>query len=157
MRCPRCSHPSDRVVDSRVMPQGDAIRRRRECEQCGHRFTTYERVEIQPLLVVKKDGVREAFLADKLLNGMLKALHRRPVPADVCHEFVSGLEQKLADAGVREITSAELGDKVMEFLKRQDHIAYVRFASVYREFRDITELLQEVRGLAEAPPEEPEP
>lgn len=147
MRCPRCAHASDRVVDSRLADQGDAIRRRRVCEACGHRFTTYERMETAPVLVVKKDGKREAFSRDKLLGGMLKALHRRPVAADGVHGFVRALEQRLSE-GEREVTSAELGDLAMAWLRTADHIAYVRFASVYREFHDIGELLDEVRALA---------
>lgn len=149
MRCPRCGDMSDKVVDTRVLPHGDAIRRRRVCEACSHRYTTYERIEASPLLVVKKDGEREAFNRDKLLGGLFTALHRRPVPADEVHEFVRGLEQRFADAGTREVSSTELGDLVMAFLRQHDEIAYVRFASVYREFRDITALLDEVRSLAD--------
>jgi len=148
MRCPKCLHPEGRVVDTRLTTDGDAIRRRRLCEACGHRFTTYERMEVAPLLVVKKDGKREAFHSDKLLSGMFKALHRRPIEADAIHEFVRSVEVKLSEGGEREVSSVLLGDLVMEFLRKVDHIAYVRFASVYREFRDITELLDEVRVLA---------
>lgn len=148
MRCPRCAASSDRVVDSRVTPSGDAIRRRRACDACGHRFTTYERMEVAPLLIVKKDGKREAFQRDKLLIGIFKALHRRPVAADLVHDFVRAVEQRLAEGGEREVPSRQLGDLVMGFLREHDQIAYVRFASVYREFQDIGELLAEVRSLA---------
>lgn len=153
MRCPRCGNQSDKVIDSRLTPAGDAIRRRRECEGCVHRYTTYERIEdaAPPLLVVKKNGQREAFSRDKLLSGLFTALHRRPISADVCHEFVRGLEQRLAENSVREVASAELGDWVMAFLRDTDHIAFVRFSSVYREFRDISDLLGEMRSLVEAP------
>ncbi len=151
MRCPKCANQSDKVVDSRLMPAGDAIRRRRECEACGHRYTTYERTEVTPLLVVKKNGQRQAFHRDKLLAGVLIALHRRPVSADVAHEFVRQVEQRLADNGVREVPSAELGDLVMDFLREHDQIAFVRFASVYREFRDISEFLDGVRALVDDP------
>jgi transcriptional repressor NrdR len=151
VRCPRCANQSDKVVDSRLTPTGDAIRRRRECEACGHRYTTYERTEVAPLLVVKKNGQREAFHRDKLLAGVLTALHRRPIPADVPHEFVRQVEQSLLDNGVREVSSIELGDRVMDFLREHDQIAFVRFASVYREFRDISDLLDEVRALVDKP------
>jgi len=153
MRCPKCADLSDKVVDSRLMPHGDAIRRRRACEGCGHRYTTYERVEVSPVLVVKKNGQREEFQRDKLLGGLRKALHRRPVSAQACDEFVRGVEQKLAEAGAREVATAELGGFVMEFLRREDHIAYIRYASVYKDIHDIADLLDEVRQLAAERPE----
>lgn len=152
MRCPACTHTSDRVLDSRPTPSGDAIRRRRACEACGHRYTTYERIELHLPLVIKKDGQREPWSRDKLLSGIFKAVHRRPVGSEAVHDFVRALEARSAEAGDREIDSAVLGEAVMDFLRAQDHIAYVRFASVYREFKDIDELLDEVRALADRTP-----
>ena len=149
MRCPRCGDEADKVVDSRLLPGGDAIRRRRACEACNHRYTTYERIELQLPLIVKKQGQREEFGRDKLRSGIVKAMHRRPIPADSVDEFLRSVETRLSETGEREVPSTLLGDMVMEFLRKQDHIAYVRFASVYREFRDITELLDEVRQLAD--------
>ena len=149
MRCPRCGDEADKVVDSRLLPGGDAIRRRRACEACGHRYTTYERIELQLPLIVKKQGQREEFGREKLRTGIVKAMHRRPIPADTVDEFLRNVEVRLSEMGEREVPSTLLGDMVMEFLRKQDHIAYVRFASVYREFRDITELLDEVRQLAD--------
>lgn len=149
MRCPRCGDEADKVIDSRLLPGGDAIRRRRACEACGHRYTTYERIELQLPLIVKKQGQREEFGRDKLRSGIVKAMHRRPIGADAVDEFLRSVEQRLSELGEREVPSTLLGDMAMEFLRKQDHIAYVRFASVYREFRDITELLDEVRQLAD--------
>ncbi len=151
MRCPACTHTSDRVLDSRPTPTGDAIRRRRVCDACGHRYTTYERIELHLPLVIKKDGQREPWSRDKLLSGIFKAVHRRPVGSEAVHDFVRALEARCGEAGDRELDSAVLGEAVMAFLRQQDHIAYVRFASVYREFKDIGELLDEVRSLADAP------
>ncbi|MBI5611222.1 MAG: transcriptional repressor NrdR [Deltaproteobacteria bacterium] len=148
MRCPLCQHDADRVLDSRPTPQGDATRRRRECERCNHRFTTYERVELQLPLVVKKDGQRQPFSRDKLLAGIFKAVHRRPVTAEAVHDWVRGVEVNLAERGEREVESGQLGDLVMGFLRSTDLIAYVRFASVYKEFNNIDELLDEVKPLA---------
>lgn len=152
MRCPVCTETSDRVLDSRPTPLGDAIRRRRACEGCGHRFTTYERIELNLPLVVKKDGQREPWSRDKLLSGIFKAVHRRPVPPESVHEFVRGLEARCAESTERELDSAALGEAVMAYLREVDHIAYVRFASVYREFKDINELLDEVQSLTAEPP-----
>lgn len=152
MRCPVCTETSDRVLDSRPTPLGDAIRRRRACEGCGHRFTTYERIELNLPLVVKKDGQREPWSRDKLLSGIFKAVHRRPVPPESVHEFVRGLEAQSAESTEREVDSAALGEAVMAYLRQVDHIAYVRFASVYREFKDINELLDEVQSLTAEPP-----
>ncbi|MEY3012076.1 MAG: Transcriptional repressor NrdR [Pseudomonadota bacterium] len=148
MRCPRCNSLSSRVVDSRLTPREDATRRRRECEDCGNRFTTYERVEIAPILVVKKGGDRERFDRDKLRAGLDVALHRRPVPADAIEEFLRATELRIAERAGSEVSSSELGDWVMAFLRGVDTIAYVRFASVYRAFEDIGELLTEVAALA---------
>ena len=148
MRCPRCGDEADKVVDSRLLPGGDAIRRRRACEKCNNRYTTYERIELTLPLIVKKQGQREEFNREKLRGGIVKAMHRRPIPADAVDEFLRHVENRLAAEGEREVASSLLGDLVMEFLRKQDKIAYVRFASVYREFRDISELLVEVNELA---------
>lgn len=149
MRCPRCASLASRVVDSRLTPREDAIRRRRECEDCNHRFTTYERIEAAPVLVVKKNGTRERFDRDKLRAGVEVALHRRPVPADAIEDLLRNAELRLAERGLTEISSLELGSWVMEFLREHDTIAFVRFASVYREFEDIGALLTEVTALAD--------
>ncbi len=148
MRCPRCNSLSSRVVDSRLTPREDATRRRRECEDCGNRFTTYERVEIAPILVIKKGGDRERFDRDKLRAGLDVALHRRPVPADAVEDFLRATELRIAERAGSEVSSSELGDWVMAFLRSVDPIAYVRFASVSRAFEDIGELLTEVAALA---------
>lgn len=148
MRCPMCHHDGDRVLESRQGPQGEATRRRRECEACSHRFTTWERIELQLPLVVKKDGQRQPFLRDKLLAGIFKAVHRRAVLPEAVHEFVRTLEVQLAERGEREVESTQIGDLVMAFLQQRDLIAWVRFASVYRDFKDVNELLSEVRPLA---------
>ncbi len=155
MRCPRCANQGDKVIDSRLLPPGDAIRRRRECESCGHRYTTYERMEVLQLVVVKKNGQREVFVREKLLSGMLTALHRRPVPADECHVFVRDLETRFLESSTREVPSAELGEAVMGFLRARDPVAFVRFASVYREFRDLSDLLGQVQALADDRASEP--
>lgn len=149
MRCPQCASVASKVIDSRTTASEEAIRRRRECEGCANRFTTYERIERVPILVVKKDGQREAFDATKLLHGLHKALHRRPVSAQTIEEFARDLEARLADRREREVTAAVIGEEVMTFLHEVDQIAYVRFASVYREFKDIGGLYAEVRALVE--------
>lgn len=149
MRCPACRNDSLRVVDSRLTSAADAVRRRRECDACGHRFTTYERIEHPPVFVRKKDGGRQAFSPDKLRAGMLKALHRRPVPAERIDEFVADVHHRLARRAEREVDSDEIGELVMRFLRPIDAISYIRFASVYREFEDIHELYEEVRSLYE--------
>ncbi len=149
MHCPSCASPDLKVVDSRGTPAGDAIRRRRACDACGHRFTTYERVERAQVFVIKKTGERELFDRDKLLAGILVALHRRPVPAEDIEAFIRSVETRLAEGNVREVHSHELGEMIIEFLRGADHIAFVRFASVYREFKDIGALLREVASLVE--------
>lgn len=138
------------MIDSRVAPQADAVRRRRACDACAHRFTTYERIELQLPAVVKKDGQRQAFSLDKLLGGIFKAVHRRPVAAETVYEFGRQLELKLAESSEREVSSEQLGDAVMAFLRENDLVAYVRFASVYKDFADIHALLDEVQALAHA-------
>lgn len=151
MRCPHCDSLRSRVVDSRLTATEDAIRRRRACEDCQQRFTTYERLERVPVLVVKKNGQREGFDAEKLLTGIHTALHRRPVPASSVEDFVRDLELRLTDRREREVPTHEIGEAVMDFLRVTDKIAYVRYASVYREFEDIGTLLREVASLVDAP------
>lgn len=147
MRCPFCAHAEDKVVDSRESKEGDAIRRRRECLACGRRFTSYERVEESPLLVVKKDGRREPFDRNKLLRGLGIACQKRPVSLEKLEEAASDVQARLLERPDREIPSRELGELVMDALKHLDSVAYVRFASVYRDFKDLPDF---VRALEEA-------
>jgi len=145
MHCPYCSHNESRVIDSREAEAG--IRRRRECLSCGRRFTTYERVQVSPLLVVKKDGRREEFDRQKLLAGVRKACEKRPLPAGALEALVDRLEADLQALNTNEVLSARVGEMVMERLRTLDHIAYIRFASVYRQFADLDELRREVEAL----------
>lgn len=147
MRCPFCRRDETKVLDSRATEEGASIRRRRLCENCGRRFTTYERWEETPLLVVKKDGRREPFQRQKILAGLVTACEKRPVPLRVLEEIVDDIERTLRQEGESEVTSRAIGEAVMERLREVDEVAYVRFASVYREFRDITALLGEVEKL----------
>ena len=151
MKCPFCGHEEDKVVDSRASREGRAIRRRRECLGCGERFTTYEYVEEIPLMVVKRDGNREPYDRQKLLRGIVTACKKRPVTIEAMEATVNDIEKELEDLEVREIKSIEIGEKVMEKLKVLDHIAYVRFASVYRKFKDTTEFLDQIRELLDTP------
>lgn len=147
MKCPFCGTDRDKVVDSRSTKDGAVIRRRRECLACGQRFTTYERVESVETYVIKKDGSREVYDRGKIKTGMLKALHKRPVSVTEVERFLDELEASFQDRGVREIPSRELGEAVMAKLRELDDVAYVRFASVYREFRDVHEFMQELERL----------
>ena len=147
MNCPFCGHKQDRVIDSRESKEGDVIRRRRQCLGCERRFTTYERSDEIPYIVVKKDGRREKFDRQKVLNGLLKACEKRPVPMAKLAEVVDGVEAKLADNPDREMTTIEIGEMLMERLKSLDKIAYVRFASVYRDFQDVEAFLNELKNL----------
>ena len=147
MRCPFCGHLEDKVVDSREAREGDAIRRRRECLSCGRRFTSYERVEEVPILIVKKDGRREPFDRNKLLKGMLAACQKRPVRLALLEELAGDIHSKVAEQPDREIRSMALGEMVMEGLKTIDPVAYVRFASVYREFKDLSDFVQSLESL----------
>lgn len=149
MKCPFCGHVKDKVVDSRESGPGDAIRRRRECLECGRRFTTYERIEEIPYLVVKKDGRREAFDRHKLMSGLMRACEKRPVSAKALSDIVDGVEQRLNDSAEREIAASEIGEYVMARLRELDKVAYVRFASVYRKFEDVQEFMAELRDLLE--------
>jgi len=147
MKCPFCGQDTDKVVDSRESKEGASIRRRRECLFCGKRFTTYERISETPLLVVKKDGRREDFDRNKLLAGLLKACEKRPVARTELDRIVDEIETFLQENSEREVTTAEIGVLLMRKLQRLDKVAYVRFASVYREFKDISEFLQEINEL----------
>lgn len=147
MRCPFCGHLEDKVVDSRESREGEAIRRRRECLACGRRFTSYERVEEVPLLIVKKDGRREAFDRQKLLKGMAAACQKRPVSLTQLEEAANDIQAKLLERPDRELPSRELGEAVMDALKQLDSVAYVRFASVYREFRDLADFVKHLEDL----------
>ena len=147
MRCPFCSHDEDRVIDSRPSEEGAAIRRRRECIACGNRFTTYEKVETLPLLVIKKDGTRQSFDRDKLFSGIMKACEKRPVSTDQIDKLVDSIESSAQNSLKRELSSVEIGEMVMNGLKRIDEVAYVRFASVYRQFRDVNSFMMELNEI----------
>ncbi|MCR4397611.1 MAG: transcriptional regulator NrdR [Firmicutes bacterium] len=147
MKCPYCGRQDSNVLDSRPTEGGAAVRRRRECPGCQKRFTTYERPEEQPLLVVKKDGKREAFDAAKVLAGMIKACEKRAIPLDVLERAAGEIERDLRASLRGEVTSKEIGERVMEKLKAIDEVAYVRFASVYRQFKDVGTFLEELERL----------
>ena len=147
MKCPFCGNLEDRVIDSRTSKEGEAIRRRRECLKCGKRFTSYERVDDVIPMVVKKDGRRESFDRAKILHGLKKACEKRPISVDLLDGIVDTMEKKLTGMGVKEIPSTWIGEEVMSSLKETDKVAYVRFASVYRQFRDLNDLMEEVRTL----------
>ncbi len=147
MKCPYCGKQNTRVVDSRPGKIEFEVRRRRECMSCLQRFTTYERVEQIPIMIVKKDGRREAFNREKVLSGIQKACEKRAISMDQIEDTVDTIERDLQDAAEREITSAVVGEKIIEALKLIDDVAYVRFASVYREFKDVADFLKELKGL----------
>jgi transcriptional repressor NrdR len=147
MRCPRCSEPSTRVIDSRDLENGSSIRRRRECEACAHRFTTYERPEGARLIVVKRDGSRQEFDRSKLLGGLMKACEKRPVTIARLEEAADGIENRLRERGDAEVTSKEIGRLATEALRGIDQLAYIRFASVYHSYEDISTLKREVDRL----------
>lgn len=149
MRCPFCRNMDDRVIDSRLSKDGDLIRRRRECSHCQRRFTTYERVEETLPLVIKKDGRRELFDRGKILTGLQKACEKRPISVTVLEKLVERIEQRLQESGEREVLSREIGEQIMLELQNLDEIAYVRFASVYRSFKDVNEFMNEVKELLE--------
>lgn len=150
MKCPFCGHVEDKVVDSRESREGDVIRRRRECLTCGRRFTSYERMDDIPYMVVKKDGSRERFERQKVIAGMLKACEKRPVSVSALEAVAGQIESVLQDRPDKEISTAQVGAAVMEELKALDKVAYVRFASVYRRFRDVGEFMTELKGLLDA-------
>ena len=149
MKCPFCSYEESKVIDSRPADDGERIRRRRECIKCGKRFTTYEIIESVPIVVVKKDKSRQVFDRQKLFNGMIKACEKRPVTTDDIDRAVNDIELQLQNSLDREVTSIQIGELAMEKLKAIDDVAYVRFASVYRQFRDINTFMQELNKLLE--------
>ncbi len=147
MKCPYCDHLSDKVVDSRESKEGDVIRRRRQCLNCQRRFTSYERIDQIPYMVVKKDGRRERFDRQKVLNGLLRACEKRPVSVTQLENIVDEVEQKLHESANKEVAASHIGEFVMLELKGLDQVAYVRFASVYRDFKDAHEFVETIRGL----------
>lgn len=147
MRCPFCENPDTKVIDSRPTEEGHAIRRRRECDQCNKRFTTYEKVEEMLLMVVKKDGRREVFDRNKILNGIIKACEKRPVPMIEIEKVVNEIERGLNNMMEKEVQSDFIGELIMEQLKKLDEVAYVRFASVYRQFTDVNTFVAEIEKL----------
>ncbi len=147
MHCPRCQHNGSKVIDSRPADDGRAIRRRRECESCSFRFTTFERIEQGAILVVKKNGNREEFSREKLLRGIRRACEKRPVAAEDQENVVNKVEHKIRDLGLSEVPSTKIGEFVMDELVELDDVAYIRFASVYRQFKDIEVFMQEMREL----------
>ena len=147
MKCPYCGHPGDKVVDSRESKEGEVIRRRRECLECGRRFTSYERIDEIPYMVAKKDGRRERFERQKLVAGLLKACEKRPVRVSALDDVADKGETALQEKPEREMSTEEIGAHVMEALRQLDKVAYVRFASVYRNFRDIDEFKHELNDL----------
>ncbi len=147
MRCLFCGHLESKVIDSRSTEEGTTIRRRRECLECGKRFTTYEKIETIPMIVIKKDGIRETFDREKVLNGILRACEKRPVTLSDIEKLIDDIESKLYNMLEREVTSEKIGEMVMERLKTLDDIAYVRFASVYRQFKDVNSFMEELAKI----------
>ena len=147
MKCPFCGHPESKVIDSRPADENASIRRRRECLACGKRFTTYETVECLPIVVIKKDGSRQSFDRQKVLRGMIRACEKRPVPLAELEKIAEEIEQDLQNSMEREISTEAIGEKVMERLRNVDQVAYVRFASVYRQFKDIDTFMTELNKL----------
>jgi transcriptional repressor NrdR len=159
MQCPACRAPDSRVIDSRLGKEGDVIRRRRHCDRCGRRFTTYERADVSLPMVVKKDGRREPFDRAKIVGGLARACEKRPVSVDTIEAVTDQIERVLQDGGEKEVPSSRIGEAVMDALHELDAVAYVRFASVYRSFRDVHEFMRELedliaeRGARRTPPE----
>ena len=147
MNCPNCQYKDTKVFDSRPTDEGKSIRRRRECERCGYRFTTFERMEQPPLIVIKKDGTRQEFSRDKIVRGLIKACEKRPVSLEKIEAIALEVERDIRNAGISEIETNEVGERVMDLLSDVDEVAYVRFASVYRQFKDITVFLNELKDL----------
>ena len=147
MRCPSCQDNNSRVVDSRQVDEGRLIRRRRECEECGYRFTTFEKVEESPLVVVKKEGTREEFSREKILRGLLRACEKRPVALKELEDLTANIEKEIRSQGISEINSEDIGEMAMDRLAKLDEVAYVRFASVYRQFKDINVFIDELKEL----------
>ena len=151
MRCPHCGNQEDKVVDSRAAQEGRAIRRRRECLSCSQRFTTYEYIERAPLMLVKRDGRREIYNREKLLTGLLKACEKRPISREQLEKLIDDVESATFGKFKQEIRSTDLGNEVIEKLQQLDQVAYVRFASVYRQFKDINQFMKELKGLLDKP------
>lgn len=147
MKCPYCNHPDTRVIDSRPAEDGSSIRRRRSCDVCGKRFTTYEKVETIPLIVIKKDNNREQYNRGKLEKGVLQACYKRPVPAEDIQKVIDRIETRIFSLEEKEIPSSRIGEIVMDELKGVDAVAYVRFASVYREFKDVNTFMAEIKKI----------
>ncbi|WP_042223262.1 transcriptional regulator NrdR [Oceanobacillus manasiensis] len=147
MRCSNCEYKSTKVLDSRPIEEGRSIRRRRECEACGFRFTTFERIEEVPMVIVKKDGTRQEYSREKLIRGLIKACEKRPVPIEKIETIAIDVEKELRNTGMSEIDSNEIGEMVMDRLSEVDEVAYVRFASVYRQFKDISVFFDELKDL----------
>jgi len=147
MKCPFCGDPNNRVIDSRLSKDGHVIRRRRECYVCKRRFTTYEHIEEIPVMLVKKDGRREVFNREKVRSGMLKACEKRKISVNIIEEFIDDIERDLRETGEKEIESRIIGNKIMDKLQEIDPVAYVRFASVYREFKDVNDFVAELKTL----------
>lgn len=147
MKCPYCGFNDSRVLESRSTEEGSAVRRRRECLQCRERFTTYERVEAVPLMVIKKDGTRQEFDRSKILQGLITACEKRPVPLARLEQLVTEIERRLRNSMEQEVSSQTIGEMVMEGLREIDQVAYVRFASVYRQFKDINRFMEELQAL----------
>ncbi|MDD6478547.1 MAG: transcriptional regulator NrdR [Oscillospiraceae bacterium] len=147
MKCPFCSYEESKVIDSRPTDEGEKIRRRRECLKCGKRFTTYEMIESLPIIVIKKDKTRQPFNREKLLNGLMRACEKRPVSIDVLEKIIDDIESIIQNSLDREVKSEKIGELVMEKLKNIDEVAYVRFASVYRQFKDINTFMDELSKL----------
>ena len=147
MKCPFCGHIDDKVIDSRASSDGNAVRRRRECLKCDKRFTTYEYIEEMPLLVVKKDGRRQPYDRKKLIGGVQKACEKRPISSEKIEELVSNIEREINRKFEREVHSKEIGELIMDKLASLDEVAYVRFASVYRQFKDVNQFMVELRDL----------
>jgi transcriptional repressor NrdR len=152
MRCPNCGHPEDRVIDSRSTKEGRAIRRRRECIGCGHRYTTYEYVENASVVVVKKDGKREPWSREKMVAGIARACEKRPISLGQIEAIVDRIETEVQRQAPGEIPSKQIGEMAMAELRELDEVAYVRFASVYRHFKDVNEFLDEIQGLVQGVP-----
>jgi transcriptional repressor NrdR len=151
MRCPKCGRQDDKVIDSRASREGASVRRRRQCLGCGHRFTTYEKVEHEELMVVKRDGRREEFSREKLLSGLKKAFQQRPISPQVIEDLLEKIVNDVTDKYDREVPGSDIGERVMAGLREIDEVAYVRFASVYRRFQEATDFVHEVKKLEGKP------
>ena len=147
MKCPYCNHPDTRVIDSRPAEDGSAIRRRRSCDECGKRFTTYEKVETIPLIIIKKDNNREQYNRSKIERGIIRACYKRPVSAEAIQKTVERIEIKIFNLEAKEVSSTDVGEIVTDELKELDEVAYVRFASVYREFKDVNTFMDEIKKM----------